>query len=339
MLWQMSARDLKEAAFSTDGKYIGLVAKDGTIRCMDTSAKEKWSVHVSDAEQMQIGRNAEYCAAYSLLNPTHTRINFIDKNGRIYWNTKVKGAPWSAAVSVDEPVFAIGTGENYVYVYSLTNNHKRYKRWKADGAPTSLAFDPSSDGLVVGTWQDSSVGLFLRDGDSQWVKPGEPDKLYFVQIDRSSTSLLALALPNRRLPHAVLSLIDKNGATIWNKDVDGEEARASLSPAGRHAAVGFLTYLEHKGKRIPERHVSFYNDRGRLLWDRGGMFFKPRLISVLSSSEVLVFDNKLIYTLDEQGKVSAKANLPAVPQTFWTDRTGRQVLISSGGKLYYFTVK
>jgi hypothetical protein len=122
--------------------------------------------------------------------------------------------------------------------------------------------------------------------------------------------------------------------------IDGGEAKASISPGGQGVAAGFLTYLEHKGKRIAERHVAFYDGNGRLLWDKGGMFFKPRLIGMLSDSDVLACDEKFIYILDRESRITAKEELPAELKGWCVDASCTRLLVScDNGRLYYYNIR
>lgn len=339
--WQMPSRSPKEISFSPDSKFIGFVDKGGTARCYDTNGILQWSRKMlsSPHGSLVVGQSGNYSIACSFLNPAQSEIYFIGDDGDIVWKHRIDGSPWSAAASPDGNQFVVGSGKNFVYVYTIGKRTRRYQRWRIDGVPVSIRYS-GSDGLLIGSWQDAGVGFYGIDGSDEWVLPGDQDKLHFVQTDEHAESILDLAVPNRRVPYAVLTLMDRTGAMFWRKQLEGYEMKAALSRTGRFTAIGYMTYIEHKGKQIPERRVALFDDAGRMLWDKGGMFFKPRLLGVTSGNSVLAYDEKFLYILDSKGKVAVKENLAASITGAWIDPFAANVAVTcANGRLYYYAIQ
>ena len=177
------------------------------------------------------------------------------------------------------------------------------------------------------------------DGTRVWEQPGEPDKLYFVHVGTGGKNLLALALPNRRVPPTIASLYDIDNSLIWMHTIDGVDVSGSVSSWDYTAAISYKKQIKHGGKEVPVRYVTFIGRSGSNEWEKGGIFFQPKLIS-FTRDGLLVYDDLSVYSLDLTGKVNSKVKLPARVRLCRTDSTGNNIVLYCGdGNLYCIKAK
>ncbi|MGB9589104.1 MAG: hypothetical protein ACPL7O_13070, partial [Armatimonadota bacterium] len=89
--------------------------------------------------------------------------------------------------------------------------------------------------------------------------------------------------------------------------------------------------------QVVERRVAVYSTVGRLLWEKGGLFFAPHLVALSpKGSSVIVSDGeKSLYNIDNRGKLLSKYTLPATLRETVASEDGRAILIYCGNGWLY----
>lgn len=332
--WKVQVQPVSSISIAPDSSVFATVDPGGKITRRDMTGKAIWERKVENATNVVVSAEGEMIAAFSRLNPADTTVTVLSPDGSVRIRQKLSGAIWCAAVAPKEPIFAFGTGDGRVYVFNVEKERWRYTRWKVEGVITSLDFFPDGEKVAFGTWQDSVFGVAELGGKKIWEQPGDPDKLYYVQVGAGGKDVIVVGTPNRRLPIAELSLYAADNHLLWTRSVDGLDVATDLSGASNYAAVSYKKTIEHKGKDAPARYVTLINSKGEEVWEKGGLFFKPRL-SVLSRDGVLVYDEHALYGLDLSGKVSSMLKMPATVRLCQSDLLGKRTLVYCGdGHLY-----
>ncbi|MDI6829146.1 MAG: hypothetical protein QME62_11760, partial [Armatimonadota bacterium] len=91
-----------------------------------------------------------------------------------------------------------------------------------------------------------------------------------------------------------------------------------------------------------ERKIKVYNTKGNVLWEKGGLFFSPRLVAISpSGSSVITSDGKSsLYTILSNGKIRSKLSLGGVIRTCISSNDCCRILIYCGdGWLYLVGAK
>lgn len=337
--WKIPVKPLTAASVSPDGRFIVTIGPEDTVTCRNAQGKLIWQTQVKHATHGLISSGGSVAMVYSWMNPAESHVTFIARDGSVRWHQKVTGAIWCAAVAQNDSLFAVGTGEKWVYIYSVEEYRKRYARWRLPGVVNSLAFFPDGKYVAYGTWQNSSVGVSELDGTKIWQQPGDPDKLYSVSVSAAGKHVLAVGVPNRRLPNAVVSLYTVENNLLWTRTVDGLDVRGDILNLGYGAALSYKKVITQKDRDVAGRYISLVSRSGGQQWQKGGMFFQPQFIA-FTREGMLVHDDRSLYGLDLSGKVTSMLKLPATVRFCATDSAGRSIVVYCGdGNLYSLAVK
>lgn len=338
-LWKKPVQPISSIGVASDGRFMVTVGPADLVTCRDSNGRIIWQAEVAHATDAVISAGGTMAMVYSSMNPAEEYVTFISANGSVRWRQKVSGSVWCAAVAAQEPLFAVGTGDRWVYVYSVDEDRKRYARWRLPGVVTSLAFLPDGERLAYGTWQESSLGISRIDGTGVWQQPGDPDKLYSVAVAGAGRHLLAVGTPNRRLPIAVASLYTVENSLVWTRSLDALDVTARVSHLGYTTAFSYKKLIAQKDKQVAARYVSLIGRRGAEEWEKGGLFFQPQLAAITRDG-LLVHDDRSLYGLDLTGKVSSMLKLPASVRLCRTDAAGTRAVVYCGdGNLYCVSVQ
>ena len=86
-----------------------------------------------------------------------------------------------------------------------------------------------------------------------------------------------------------------------------------------------------------ERKVAVYSAKGQPLWEKGGLFFSPRLVALSpTGSSVIVSDGKSsFYNIESTGKIRSKLKLEGTIRTCVPSNDCRRILTYCGDGLLY----
>lgn len=324
-------------AMSTGCQYYGVVEKDGTVRLYSANGRLMWKQEVDGATNMLIAKNCQSVLVYSKLNPSHQYISFYTKEGRRLWRHEVEGSVWAGAISPDGTLVAITTSEQYVYVYKPDPKRPSYRRWRLDGIGYQVTFSGDSNRVIIGTSDESALVCYDIYGRFQWRYRHSRDVRYHLCISGDGRRILGILAGTADDPEMEFCLWDSGGKRLWKRSMSAFDGRAVLSPQSRYVAVSYACYLGDGESQAVERRVAVYSSVGRLLWEKGGLFFAPHLIALSpKGSSVIVSDGeKSLYNIDSRGKLLSKYTLPATLRETVASEDGRAILIYCGNGWLY----
>ncbi|HEY3298482.1 MAG TPA: PQQ-binding-like beta-propeller repeat protein [Armatimonadota bacterium] len=335
--WRRAASEPICLTMTQDGKFIGSVDKSGVVRFFDGSGKLLWQKRVEGATDMLIARNGQSVLVYSKLNPVYTEVSFFRGNGFQLWRQRVDGCIWAGAVSPDGNYAAVTTGSRFVYAYSPDPNHPKFRRWRIKGIGRCVAFTPDNQSIIIGTWQKSGLVSYSRTGDRKWSTYHNSEKQYDLKISADGKMVMGI-IPGRYLsPGVELGLWTSTGKPLWQFALSGYEGTALISPASEFVALSYASIISHKSKEIIERKVAVYKADGELAWEKGGLFFGPRLVALSpKGSSVIVWDGeKSLYNMDRKGRISSRLELGGKVRKTLSTEDGRKILLYCGDGTMY----
>ena len=339
--WKAPVNEPICLAMSAGGKYSGIVDKKGEVRLYDQNGHVVWAQEVEGATDVLVARNGQSILVYSKLNPVYQDVHFFRQDGQRLWKHKVDGCVWSGAVSADGLRAAVTTGEKYIYVYTPDPRRPRYSRWRLEGIGYRAIFTPDNKRVLVGTWQDSALVCYDLNGEFQWRSRHAEGRQYDLHVSADSRGIAGVIPATIHDPHAELAYWDSGGKLLWKHPIKGFDAHALISPQSQYVAVSYANFLSEKDDGIIERRVAVYQSSGKLLWEKGGLFFEPTLVALSSTgSTVIVSDGeRSLYNVDQQGKILSKLTLPGTIRKACSSDDGRRILLYCGdGYLYLMRV-
>jgi len=328
-------------AMSTGGKFCASVDKDGTVRFYNQLGHLLWKQHVEGATDVLVARNGQSILVYSKLNPVFQDVYFFRKDGRKLWKHRVEGSVWAGAVSSDGTLAAVTTGERYVYRYKPDPSRPKYRRWRLDGIGYQVTFTPDNQRIVAGTWQEPALVCYDIEGKFQWRSRHDTDRQYELRTSGDGRRVLGVLPGTQHDPGIEMCFWDSGGKLLWKRSLDGFDSYALVSPQSRYVAISYANFLSGEGSDIIERKVAVYKSDGRLLWEKGGLFFGPRLVALSpTGSSVIVSDGeRSLYNIDERGKILSKLTLGGTIRKTVSSEDGHRILLYCGdGWLYMMHV-
>lgn len=326
---------------STGGRYFGVVDKNGEVRFYDRRGHLIWAKRIEGATDVMIAKNGQSLLVYSRLNPVYKHVYFFRHDGSLLWKHRVEGSVWSGDVSPDGTHAAVTTGERFIYLYTPDPKYPKYRRWRLNGIGYCVTFTPDGERVIVGNWQDSELACYDIQGEFQWRSEYGNDNQYQIQISGDGNRILGLLSATNHDPGLEVRLWESGGNLLWKRSLDGFDACAYISPQSRYVAISYANYLPKEGSDIIERKVAVYKFNGQLLWEKGGLFFGPRLIALSpGGTSVLVSDgDKCIYNIDERGKILSKLTLGGKIRNAISSDSGHSILVYCGdGWLYLMSI-
>ena len=340
ILWKSPVNQPVSLAMSSGGKYVGTVDKDGMVRFF-SNGKLLWKQHSEEATDVLIANNGQSVLVYSRLNPSHQHVCFFRHDGRLLWKHQVEGSVWSGAISADGSHAAVTTDKRFIYVYRPHPNRPKYRRWQLEGTGYSLAFTPGNERVIVGTWQRSGLACYSIKGTFLWRIKQDTDRQFELDVSVDGRRILGMLPATQHDPDIQLCFWESGGHLIWKRPINGFDARALVSPQSQYVAVSYANFLSKEDSDIVERKVAVYGSDGHLLWDKGGLFFGPRLVALSpKGSSVIVSDGeRSLYNIDKNGKILSKLSLKGTIRKTLSSEDGHKILLYCGdGWLYLMQV-
>lgn len=343
LTWSIPAAGVRAVRFSSLGDYMCTVSKDGEVACYGSSGSKCFTATVPGATEAVVAPDGSFTLAYAKRDHENTSLVFLDSTGRVEWQMKVAGAVWSADAGCrdDGACFAVGTGERYVYLVTVGRTAKRYRRFRAPGAVTSVALDPSGEHVFSGTWQDSTIRRNNLTGREDMRVDAYPSDLQYVQVMADSDRIFVRSTANRAGADGEAVLLESDGSELSRYPLDASQSmRAIASPDGLFVCVGCNKAIQHSGKSMPERHAALYDYAGRRLWDKGSVLLQVTPILVTTNGFVLVGDGKRsLYVVSPAGQIKQACKLPAPMLDSVASACGSRALVKcADGRFYRLNV-
>jgi hypothetical protein len=341
LVWSEPIVNFRDASLSADGRFIVTVNAQSRVSLWNWAQRPDtplWTRLARGATQAITTGGDPMVFAYTRLDPTQPYVTLLGAQGKLIGKSSLKGAIWDACVSADGLHAAITTGGDLLYLYSLKNPPVRHVQ-RLSGIGTSVVLSSQGKYITVGTWDKSGVTGFTDSGQTVWQYPETPqqraaltDRIFTVQADQTGHAVLGTSVTNIHNGDGILYYwYAGNGHPLWQHAL-GETAldpEALMSKEGNCVAVTYTQMVTHGEQSVAERRLLVLNAQGTLLWEKGGLLFAPRLVSVASDGErVTVSDGQsTLYHLDETGRITAPYHFHAtIEKTFGTD-DGRWLLV------------
>lgn len=339
--WKLPTKQPVSLSIANGGRYYGSVDGNGNVRFYAGDGRIIWQKQITGATNMLIARNGQSVLVYALHDPANQRISFFNANGMLLWRHKVDGSVWAGAVSPDGSYAAVTTAKGYVYLYRPDPRSPKYRRWRMDGIGHSIDFSPDAQRIIVGTWQKSMLVSYDISGRFLWRSRHDTERQYEVQVSADGRAILAMLPGVSRSEPTEVALWDGGGSLLWRRNITGFDVKALISPDGRFIAVSYVRFLSPGKSDMKERKVAVFRADGSVAWEKGGLFFGPRLVALSPrGSSVIVTDGvKWLFRIDGKGRILSKMTLGGtVRKILASDDGGRILLYCGDGWLYLFDV-
>jgi outer membrane protein assembly factor BamB len=326
---------------SADGQYASTVDKDSTVRLFGSRGQLLWRQNVEGATNVLLGRSGQNLLVYSRLDPKHQSVYFFRKDGRRLWRHAVEGNAVAGAVSADGSYAAVTTDKHFIYIYMPDPTRPRYRRWRLDGVGYSVTFTSNNERVIVGTQEQSALVCYSIKGRFLWRDRQNTDRQYNLDVSADGRRILGVLPATQADPGIQMLLWESGGHLLWKHSMEGFEPRALVSPQSQYVAVSYANFLKKGDTKIVERKVAVYGSDGHQLWDKGGLFFGPRLVALSpTGSSVIVSDGeRSLYNMDKRGKILSKLTLSgSIRQTLSSEDGCRILLYCGDGWLYLIRV-
>ncbi len=330
VMWQNPVKQPLSLSMSAGGQYCGIVEKGGIVKIYGPKGKLQWKQQVEGATDVLVARNGQSVLVYSRLNPVYQEVNFFRMDGSKLWTCQVQGCVWSGAVSPDGMHAVVTTGQRYVYLYEADPSHPKYRRWRLQGIGYSILFMPDNKRVVIGTFQKPMLACYDLNDKMQWSSPCESDQQFELHVSADSKSIVGSIPATRYNAGAQVRFWNSAGHLVWTQQLDGFDAHALVSPQSQYVAVSHANLIpSRKGNQVLERKVAVYRSDGRLLWEKGGLFFGPHLVALSpTGSSVIVSDGEhSVFNIDRSGRILSKMNMNGSIRTAISTEDGRRVLL------------
>lgn len=341
--WSIPASGLRSARFSSLGDYLCTVSRDGEVACYEPSGSRCFATRVAGATDAVVAPDGSFTLAYAKRDRANTELVFLDSAGCVEWRMDVGEAVWSAdATCCDKGAcFAVGTGDRRIYLVTISDSTKRYRRFRTPGVVTSVSIASSGKDVFCGTWQDSTIRRYSLTGREQVRMDADSSRLQYVQSLAESDRILLNSTANRAGGDGEAVLMESDGYELSRYPLDTSESmRAIASPDGLFVCIGCNRAIMHNGKSMPERHAVLYDCAGRKMWDKGSVLLQMTPVLVARGGFVIVGDSKnALYVVSPAGEIKKACRLPAPMLGSVASRSGSRALVRcADGRFYCISV-
>ncbi|MCX8052769.1 MAG: hypothetical protein N3B12_03090, partial [Armatimonadetes bacterium] len=191
-------------------------------------------------------------------------------------------------------------------------------------------------------WQDSAVVRTTLRGRRVWQVNRDPGLVHRIEPLGMPGGVLAWATPNRLRADGEFALFDSKGNQVTRGPIRWQEnTRILAAPNGRYLCLSQVKLIKHKGKSVQEKHAVLLDASGRVLVDKGSLFFQAEPLLVTDQGALLLFGGKnVFFTMTSSGKLEVAAKAPGQVRRCLRSRDGTRALVEcSGGKLLMLTLR
>lgn len=339
MLWRQGkpAPGYRTAALAPDGSTAAFIGAKGRIQAFSRDGKALWEARIPEADALVIG--ARGAIAFPRMNPDESTVYLLNDKGEQIRKHELHGTIWCASLDGAGKLAAVGTGSGQVYLYTIGKRWASHRYWRARGIPSTISCSPDGRYLAAGTYEESGVATYRPSGSFLWRYTYESPAQYFfdTQISPSGKLVMSVLQPNPGDQIGRILLWTADGKQLLDLNLRAYKVRAMLSQNEKVIAVTCSRQVVLSKKRVPEQKVTIYDQRGKLIWEKGGLFFFPTLVSVAPDGKwVLCHDGETnLYLLGDQGRVLTRFAIPAKIRTTLASTDGRTVLVVGTNEQLY----
>lgn len=328
-VWTRPAPNAVAVSLAPNGTSVAWVDGRGSVRRVAAeTGKTLWQTSPLPGVNALLVAPEGQVLAYSRLNPVKPVVRVLNpKWGEAHGAAfPVEGAVWRAALAAGGRRAIVGTGRSLLYLIPLQVNNEPNKpqpmsrRLPVQGIPASVATAADETVALMGTYQDTGVGVWGMDGLPRWRHDErEEDRTYDVQLSGDGRTAVAVSARGPRRTDARLHVWDAvTGRLLWIEHLEAFDPKVRVSANGQFIAVSYARTSSYNTGATLERKVALFGIDGRRLFaDKGGLFFSPDLVALSAGGErITVRDNSgTLWTLNNTGRTVSRMRLPLDAKT------------------------
>jgi hypothetical protein len=238
-----------------------------------------------------------------------------------------------AACGVKCARFVLGTGGKCAYVVDIGKGRRSYRWFRTPGAVVAICLSRDGRDVVLSTWQRSVLARRSIRGAPKWEKDTDPASLVYLRPLTAPDRMLMVSAPNAAGGDSSYELLDEMGNQLSGGVLSASEnAKVFSSPDGNYLCIGGQKLITHKGKSMSERRAVLMNSSGRVIWEKGSLFFQVDPVAVTSEGWAVVGDQKnALFVVGPSGEPRPVVKLPGRIERAVTSRDGSRVLLQCSG--------
>ncbi len=357
-VWALPVDGFRAAALSSGGDYVGVIShyapgasreQLSLWRWRDKPLAPLWSRPEPNASAITISADGSAVLSCALLDPAARFVSLRQgTDGALVTRQEMDGAVWALQMSPDGQYAAIATGARSLSVLSL-GDRPGVHRWPLAGIAGAVSFAPRSEFVAAGTWDESGVSCWTREGKPIWQFPADPQegrelagRVFEAQVAQGGQYVLGVASDNVRRRNGTLYLwrSDGDGKPQWTYSL-GEDtlgAQALVTADGRFVVATCLRLTQRGDQTVPLRQLLLLDTvQNKVVWKQGNLLFAPTLLALAPDGRQMVISDgvKTLYTLDVTGRItSTYTRLPGLIRQTIASPDGHFLLVyTSDGQL------
>lgn len=335
-IWHSARRILNPRAvtLSPDGYCVGVINSKGLLTVFGRDQQILWQTDVKDADSLVLSSKGSRAIAYSRMHSRATTLYFLTQKGQIVYKHHVSSPVWSAVMSSDGSCSLVGTSSGNLYAYKWGKTVVVDHHWKIRGYPCTI--DCATDGryFAAGIWRKTGVTTYRPDGQYLWrFLDSAADAFPYVQISPTGKYVFSVMQPNPGDYTGHVIIWTASGIKKLYLGLNAYKIHAVIAESERNIAVTYALKVSYPKKQVTEQRVALYTLTGYKIWEKGGIFFSPTLVSISpKGNEVICHDgDKGLYLLDKKGQIAANQDLKFKIQSTQSTRDGKYLLVRGHG--------
>jgi outer membrane protein assembly factor BamB len=314
LVWSKNVGGLRSFSLSPHAHRLSLLTDEGKLALWTAQdANPIWATGNQTASNVLVSDGDGVVLTYNALALLATTATLRKADsGAVIWSKTFNAAIWAATFSPDGTNLAIGAGDDSLYLFDLASDEAQ-TTVSLTGTPLSIAFGPNNTSIFVGQWDESGIACLDLTGHTKWLDKGEMDRRYEIgSVGPRFVTYIGSSNRHGRSP-TVYVVRGSTGQALWTYSLDDDSynaAAATIDTAGL-TGISYTRPRQIGSHSVNEQRLTSIDRTGQMQWEKGGLFWAPKLICITpDQSGLVVYDGKRkLYRLDSQGRTVATAVL------------------------------
>lgn len=326
-VWRKPLTSVQSFGISPNGESLIVGYGDGRSHCYLMSGHRRWGTTFSTPHRISLSNDGRYALAFISQQPFKTMATLLH-DGKTCRRVKLDGPIVGAGLSPDGRLGAAVTRKGWLYLFRRRGSCFSSSRYRVRSSPRTLLV-PRAGMALVGYSGPGGVEAYGADGRLRWRLPGEVQRVYDLSSGPDGHVIGILSYRRGYGDRIRAYVLASSGNQIWQAPVPGIFPRLALEAEGGRAAVGYTEVLRAGQKTGYARKIAHFDSRGRLVWEKGGLFFSPQLLGTVSPGPTVIARGEAadLYLLDERGGIQSHYRHPAFIRRTETAWNGRALLV------------